>query len=177
MTASLRCNILAQLGWTWHDHVDASPTTDANRLQFQQNLTDDATQRAEAVWHAENQVLADGASTTLDLSALERALFGDTLVTSLLGVRAILIVNRGETGGALLVGGATSDEWREPFGAAGDRVKVMPGGALLLGHPRDGWQVAAGATDLKLEASGGVVTYDVAIVGTTSADSSSSSGT
>ena len=175
MTASLRSNIWAQLGWTWRDHVDAAPITDSNRLQFRRDLGDgNGAGQAEAAWHAENQALAGGNSTTLDLGALQQELFGDTLTISLLGVRAILIVNAAQSQGHLLLGGAASDPWYAPFGAAGDRVKVMPGAALLLAHPEEGWDVEAGATDLKIEAAGGDATYDVAVLGTTTEAASSS---
>ena len=175
MTANLRSNIWAQVGWTWRDHVDAAPITDSNRLQFRKDLGDgSAAGQAEAVWHAENQTLTGGNSTTLDLTALEQDLFGDTLTISLLGVRGILIVNSAASEGCLLVGGAGADPWYAPFGAADDRVKVMPGGALLLAHPEDGWDVEAGQTDLKIEADGGDATYDIAVLGTTTEAASSS---
>jgi len=175
MTATLRSSVWAQLGWTWRDHVQSAPVTDSNRLQFRKDLGDGhGSDQAEAVWHAEGQALADGVSTTLDLAALEHELFGDTLTICLTGVRAILLVSRPESEGVLLVGGAAADPWYAPLAGAGDRARVMPGGTLLLAHPAEGWEVSPGATELKLEASGGPVSYDVAVLGTTGTDGSSS---
>ena len=175
MSTNLRSDVRAQLGWTWRDHADAAPVTDSNRLQFRKDLGDGiGTDQAEAVWHTEDQTLGDGSSTTLDLAALEQSLFGNTLTIALAGVRAILIVNRDASQGSLLIGGAAADTWHAPFGAAEHRVRVMPGGALLLAHPGRGWAVGPGETDLKIEASGGAATYDIAILGTTTTSSSSS---
>jgi hypothetical protein len=174
MTASLRSRIGVQLGWTWRDHVEAAPITDSNRLQFDQDLGDgDGTDQAQAIWHVEDQMLASGDSTMLDLAALPQPLFGGTLTLSLVGVRAILIVNKGTGDGFLLVGGAAADPWYAPLGAADDRVKVMPGGALLLAAPRDGWAVEPNQARLLIAASGGNVTYDIAILGSMAGNSSS----
>jgi len=67
------------------------------------------------------------------------------------------------------------DEWYAPFGASGDTVKVMPDSPLLLANSRDGWDVQAGNTALKIAAAEADVTYDVAILGTLAGGSSSSS--
>ena len=177
MTANLRSKIRAELGWTWRDHVDAAPIIDSNRLLFSQDLADGvAANQADGVWHVEDQTLADGASTSFDLDALEKSLYGDTITISLLKVKAILIVNKNTTPeGYLLVGGAEVDEWHAPFGAAGDTIKVMPGGPLLLANAGDGWDVTVDAAVLKIAAAGGEVTFDVAVLGTTSDTGSSSS--
>ncbi len=181
MTTNLRSKIEAQLGWTWRDHVDTSPVVDSNRLKFEQEMIDGCeTNQADAVWHAKNQTLSAGASTTLELDALEKELFGDTIFITMLKLKSLLITNNntGDTG-YLVVGGAASDAWHAPFGGADDTLEVMPGGALLLANPRDGWDVAVDARDLKITAVGGSVTYDIAILGTATEDAaaSSSSGT
>jgi len=177
MTTSLRSTIIGQLGWTWRDHVSTAPITDNNRLQSIQSLANGTgANQADAVWHAEDQSLAGGASTTLELDALEKELFGQTIFVSLLTVRALLLVNTNSSGdGYLLVGGAAGDPWYAPFGSAGDTVKVMPGGLLLLANPGAGWDVQVGASDLKIAAVDEAVGYDVAILGTTTPGGSSSS--
>lgn len=182
MTTNLQSKIEAQLGWTWRDHVDTSPVVDSNRIRFKRDMIDGSeTNQADAVWHAKNQTLSAGASTTLELDALEKELFGDTIFIALLKLKSLLIKNNntGDTG-YLLVGGAASDAWHAPFGNVDDTLKVMPGGALLLANPRDGWDVTVDARDLKITAVGGSVTYDIAMLGTATEDedeSSSSSGT
>jgi hypothetical protein len=174
MTTNLRSTIHAELGWTWRDLAGSALITNSSRLRLVQDLDDGHDEnQAEAVWDAADQTLAAGGSTTFELDALEREMFGDSVYVSLLAVKAILIVNRGAgDAGYLVVGGAAADEWHAPFGAAGDTVKVPPGGALLLSSPRDGWDVQAGANQLKIAAVGDAVLFDIAILGTTSADSS-----
>ncbi|HUT94872.1 MAG TPA: hypothetical protein VMY37_35770 [Thermoguttaceae bacterium] len=177
MTTTLRSSIDAKLAWTWDDRAGTSLITDSNRLAFDKSLADgvDADQ-ADAVWHAEDQTLLAGQSTTLDLDALEQSCFGDTIFIPLAKVKAILIVNKNPGGsGYLRVGGAPVDEWHAPFGASGHTVKVMPDAPLLVCNPRDGWDVAIGGTALGLAAVGDDVTYDVAILGTLAGGSGSSS--
>ncbi len=178
MTTTLQAKIRAELGWTWRDHVDASPIVDSNRLVFEQGMANGSgTNQADAVWHAGDQTLSAGASPTFELDALEKELFGDAIFITLLKVKALLITNKNTSGnGHLLVGAAVSDAWHAPFGSADDTVKVMPGGALLLANPQEGWDVTADARDLKITAGGENVTFDVAILGTaTGPDGSSSS--
>jgi hypothetical protein len=148
-------------------------------MEARTELADGAAQRqADAVWHAEAQVLADGQSANIELDGLEQTLFGGTIVVRLGGVKALLVVNRNSAGpGQLRIGGAAVDGWLGPLGASGDTLNVMPDSPVLLANCRDGWDVDAGHAVLKLTAVGGDVTYDIAILGTLAAggDSSSSS--
>lgn len=176
MTTTLRSTISVQTGWTWRDQTGTSTITDSNRFLFDKDLADGAdADQADAVWHAEDQVLAAGESTTLELDTLEQTWFGNAITISLAKVKAIQIINKSTAGGYLLVGGAALDEWYEPFGASGDTVKVMPDSPLILSNTRDGWDVQLGNTALKIAASGGAVTFDLAILGTLEAGSGSSS--
>jgi hypothetical protein len=177
MTTTLRSSITAQLGWTWRDQIGAFSILDSNRLHFNKTLADGAgADQADAVWHANGQTLSAGQWTTLELDALEQSCFGNTILIPLASVKAILIVNKNTAqSGYLLVGGAAVDEWHAPFGASGDRVKVMPDGPLLLVNSREGWDVEPGSTALKIAAAGGDVTYEIAILGTLEEQGSSSS--
>lgn len=177
MTTTLRSSITAGLGWTWRDRAGTSLITDSNRLDFHKSLADGAdADEADAVWHLEDQTLAAGQSTTLELDSLEQTRFGGTIIVPMSKVKAILIVNKNTSqGGYLLVGGAAADEWYAPFGASGDTVKVMPDSPLLLANSRGGWDVQVGNTALKIAAAEADVTYDVAVLGTLAGGSSSSS--
>jgi len=176
MSTHLRSTIQAELGWSWQDRDGASLITNNSRLRLLQDFDDGSgVNEAEAVWDASEQTLPAGTALTFELDGLERILFGDAIYLSLLKVKAILIVNRNTSGsGYLLVGGAASDAWSAPFGAAGDKVKVMPGAPLFLACPQNGWDVEAGANQLKIAAVGATVVFDIAILGTRTADSSSS---
>ena len=177
MTTTLRSKIDVQLGWSWRDRIGAFTVTDNNRLLFNQELADGVeTGEADVVWHAADQALSAGQSTTLDLAALGQSLFGDAIVVSLARVKAVLVVNKSaSTDACLVLGGAGDDEWFAPFGMLGDTVKVMPGSPLLLANVQDGWDVEPGHEALKLAAVGGDVTFDIAILGTSATDGESSS--
>jgi hypothetical protein len=169
---TFRAEIIAAIGWDWNEGA-----VDNDRLDYaRQLLLGNGDNQAEAVWHAENQTLLEGASVTLDLTALARTVLGDTNTLTLLTVKALLVVNEGAAGGHLLVGGAASDEWSAPFGADGDQAAVPPDSPLLLANRKAGWPVDLANRKLKLAAVGGNVSYSIAIVGTTSAAASGSSG-
>ena len=177
MTTDLRSSVSVELGWTWRDRVGASLITDSNRLPFARLLSDghDANQ-ADVVWHAHDQSLEAGESTTFYLGALAQGLFGETITLQLARVKAILIVNRSAAGdGYLVVGGAGINEWCAPFGMLGDTLKVMPDSPLLLASVRDGWEVGVDSEALRIAAAGGPVLFDVAILGTSQSGSGDSS--
>jgi len=152
----------AWLGWDWRDGA-----TDSGRLEFGQDIADgDGTNQAEVAWHETDATLSSGTSQTLDLTALSRTILGASHSVTLTSVRAILIVSSATSAGTLLVGGAASDTWDAPFGAADDTVRVAPGSPLILASLASGWPVDASNKNLKLTASGGAVTYSIALIGT-----------
>ncbi len=179
MTTTLRSKIQAELAWTWTDHVDTLPIVDSNRLRTTVDLADgNSSGQADAVWHASAQSLSAGQSVVYELDQLVQDLFGSFIEIPMNAVKAILVTNTTSSGsGYLLVGGAASNAWEEPFGASGDRVMVPAGSPLLLANTQDGWSIPAGQTDLKIEAVTDPVTYDIVILGTlaTAQPSSSSS--
>ncbi len=159
---TFQAEIKATLGWRWDDGA-----RDINQLGYEESLAEgNGDNQAEAVWHLESQVLLDGNSTTLDLTALTRTILGDTLSVTFLTVKALMIVNQSTGAGELLIGGAASDEWSEPFGADGDQATVPPDSTLLLTNRKQGWDVDSTNKNLELTASGGDVTFSIAMVGT-----------
>lgn len=170
---TFQAEILASLGWTWNDGA-----VDNRRLDCVARLPGgNGDNQAQAVWHAENQLLLSGAAVTLDLAALTRTILGDLNTVAMVAVKALLVVNHNQDGGSLVLGGAETDEWSAPFGAAGDQVLVPRASPMLLAHCQTGWDVDAAHRNLRLAASGGDVSYSIAIVGTTTrAGSGSGSG-
>lgn len=160
---SFQGQIKASFGWEWDEGA-----TDSSDLKFNETLADGVgVNQAEAVWHKEDVELLNAASTTYDLTSLIRTVIGDTThVTALVSVNGILIINKSTAGGEVLVGGAASDEWSEPFGADGDKVRVPLDSPLVLVSRRCGWEVDDSNKNLKLLAQGGDVTYSIAIIGT-----------
>jgi hypothetical protein len=177
MATTLSSTIHAQLGWTWRDRAGSFLIADSNQFLFKRDLPDGfAANQADAVWRAVDCSLGAGQSMLLCLGALEQPIFGDTITIPMTRIKAILIVNKNAAGdGYLVVGAAGIDEWAAPFGMIGDTLKVMPSSPLLLANVRDGWEVEFGSEMLKIEAAGGAVLFDVAILGTTHAGASGSS--
>jgi hypothetical protein len=160
---SFKAELKASLGWNWDDGA-----ADNRRLDYVAQLLDgNGSGQAEAAWIAEDQSLVDAASITLDLDALTRTILGDQLSVSLLTIKALLITNPDTSAGNLVVGNAATNEWSAPLGSAGDTLIVPPDGLLLLTNRGSGWTVDATHKNLKLAASGGNLTYSIAVVGTT----------
>jgi len=157
--------IRAALGWIWSDGA-----VDNQRLDYAASWAGgNGPDQAEAVWHCENQALANGVAATLDLAALARTVLGDLNHVGFVAVKALLAINHSPGGGSLLVGGAETEAWSGPFGAAGDRVHVPPGSPLLVANRGAGWAVDAANRNLRLAAVGGDVVYSIAILGTVNA--------
>jgi hypothetical protein len=167
----IKAEIRASLGWTWTAGAVLN-----DRLAYAAQLLDgNGDNQAEAAWLADDQSLTSGTSTTLDLTALTRSLLGDTHTTTLLGVRGLLILNHHDSAGNLVVGGASSNAWSAPFADGSDKLSLPPDGIALLTNRKSGWTVDASNCNLKLLASGGNVDYSIALIGTITAPSSSSS--
>ncbi len=168
MTTTLRSKIHVELAWTWRDHVDQLPIVDANYLRFLDDLADgNAAGQADAVWHATDQTLVADLSTTYRLDDLPQQLFGATVSIAMDKIKALLVVNKTTAAtGYLLLGGAATNAWEEPFGGSGHTLRVMPESPILLTSARDGWDVTAASNALKITAIGGGATFDVAVLGT-----------
>jgi len=160
---SFKAELRTSLGWNWDDGA-----VDNQRLDcVAQLLEGNGSGQAEAAWISEDQTILDTASVTLDLDALTRTVLGDQLAVSFETVKAVLIKNDDASTGNLVVGNAGTNEWSAPFGAAGDTLVVPPDGLLLISNRDAGWTVDATHKSFKLTASGGTLTYSIAIVGTT----------
>ncbi len=171
MADTFNAEVLARLGWNW---VSAG-VTDSDKVDHNTRFTTGFNwNEAEAAWKLGSVTLADAASIIYDLSNLTQQRFGDTQVIALIDVRAILITNETVGEGTLIVGDAGANEWSEMFGADGDTIKVEPNSPFLIANKLDGWDVDATNKNLKLTASGGEVTYSIAIIGATSAGASGS---
>jgi len=171
---SHRALLQGKIGWDWNSGV-----RDRGELDFSEYFEDgNDSEEADASWHTESQTIASGESTTLDLTNLSRTVMGDVLVTEFLSIKAIFIVVESTVWSAeLVVGGAASDEWSYPFSADGDKANIPPDSPWLISNRQWGWAVDSAHKNLKLEASGGAVTYSMVIVGTITSSGTGSSGT
>lgn len=105
-------------------------------------------------------------ATTRDLrGSLTGETGGSTAVFPI--VVGLFLVNLSTTAGETVhVGGGGSNPWITWLGAAGDLVKVGPGGFLALWSPVDGYATTAGTADiLTLDRATGSPQVDLLIVG------------
>lgn len=114
---------------------------------------------------------------TLAASATENLDLAGVLVSHLTGavinftsIRLIIVYAALGNANDVEVGGVGLNAFFTPFGANTDKLKVKPGGLLvLMARDAAGYAVTAGTGDLLKVANGGAgtsVTYDVILVGT-----------
>lgn len=185
-TREFNSEITAGLGWDW-----IQGAVDNSQLRYTKQIiaiADDL--QVEGVWHDESRVLTAGSQDLFDLGRLVRSVLRSPIVTPFILIKAIEIVNlsSGGSAGTLIIGNAPFDGWWEPFGAVNQTVEVPPNSPLMLVNRDDGWPVqgvpdssssSGGGADaqriLRIAAIGGSVTYSIAIIGTLSQPSDSSS--
>lgn len=128
--------------------------------------------KADRLYFEIDQAITSGNSVSLDLYDLENFdstddVLGNTITFA--EIVAILIENEAGSAGDLIVGGdGTTAAWNSAFGGDDDAaITLGPGGILFLFNPDDpAWPVADTSNHLlKLAASGGNTTHNIAIVG------------
>jgi hypothetical protein len=126
-----------------------------------------AIDQADQVYLSDGRTLATTVSEELDLSGSLVNEQGETVAFT--KVKFLLIQNDSTDASCILsVGGAASNGWISAFGDATDKIKVGPGGKLLLWNPSlAGYAVTAGTADkLKIENPGtATATYSIIIGG------------
>lgn len=110
--------------------------------------------------------LAASASENLDLAGGLTDAFGATLTFA--KIVAIVVKASEANTGDIIVGGAASNGFVGPFGAAAHTVAVKPGGALALVAPQGGWTVTAGTGDILKVANAvaAAAEYEIVLLGT-----------
>jgi len=156
-------NLDLRIDADYEDQRDNATVEDDLNLSLHIELTDgQGSGKANAVFHDRRTLSAT--SETLDLYGGLTDSFGNTLNFD--NIKGVVINNREvSTGYTLTVGGATDafDDW---LGAAGDQVKVGPGGWLGITNDTDGYGVTDGSTDeLNVDAGANTITYDVIVIG------------
>ena len=130
-------------------------------------ITDGSTaNKATQVW-GDTRTLGNGANEELDLNGSLTNGVGATV--SFTRVIAIGISAAAANTSTITVGGASSNAWEPWAGASGDKIKIRPGGCLMLTAPdATGLAVTAGTADLlKIlnDAAGATAAYSLIIMG------------
>ena len=118
--------------------------------------------KVEAVVYDTGSIAASG-SADIDLAGALKDPAGDLVV--LTKVKGFLVKNTSTVGDGITVGG-TFASW---LGAAGDAVKIMPGGSIVVSNPTEsGYTVTAGSADVMTLTNLDAVnaqTYEVEVLG------------
>lgn len=166
---TLNTKILVQLGASLSSALDlasvSSPLDKSRQLNWSSGT---AANKADTLWHDERTLSASG-TEDLDLAGSLSGILGGTV--TFVKVKAVLVLADAGNANDVVVGGAASNGFVGPFGAADNTVAVKPGGVLLMAAPGAAGlgTVTAGTGDLLHVAnssSGTSVTYQIVIVGT-----------
>lgn len=119
--------------------------------------------QASQHWHDQRST---SGNDDLDISGVLTNVFGTSIVFT--KIKALIVKAAVANGNDVIVGGGASNQFATPFGSATDKVKVKPGGLLVLVAPDvNGYAVTAGTGDiLRVASGGGSVTYDIVLIGT-----------
>lgn len=163
----LAANISTLIDATLDGTVDIGSVS--HKLQFNPSFvwTDGTAANQANKLFADTRTISASSNDDLDLSGVLTDAFGATL--SLTKVKALLIRASTSNTNDVLVGGATSNPWFSSFVSSDDKIKVKPGGVLLLVAPNtDAYSVTAATGDILRIANGGAgtsVTYDIVLLG------------
>ncbi len=116
-------------------------------------------------FYTKNRVIAASASESLDLAGTLTDAFG--AVITFAKVNLLYVAAAKTNVNDVVIGGAATNGFITPFGAATDKIKVRPGGVLLLACDA-GYAVTAGTGDLLQIANSGAgsaVNYTIGLAG------------
>ena len=117
--------------------------------------------------YAGTRTLGISASEDLDFAGGLTDVFGATL--TFVKVRYMYVKPASANTNQVVMGGAASNQFVGPFGAATHTLSLAPGYPQEFFAPSTGWAVTAGTADLLKFLNGGAgtsVTYDLIIAGT-----------
>lgn len=115
---------------------------------------------------SDTRTIAASSNDDLDLNGSLPGSLSGTVGFTL--VRAIIIRAAAGNTNNVVVGGAASNQFVGPFGAAAHTLAIRPGDELFITNRGPGWTVTPGTGDLLRIANGGAgtpVTYDIIIIG------------
>lgn len=167
MATNLAATIKAAINATYGNVLEFGEAVQRTQYNVAQAFTDGTgADQATKLW-TDQRTIAASSNDDLDLAGGISDAFGAAL--TLTKVKALLIKAAATNVNDVVVGGAASNQFLTPFGAGTDKVKVKPGGTLVLIAPdATGYGVTAGTGDLLRVANSGAgstVTYDIVIVG------------
>lgn len=168
MAATLTTNMTARLTWNFKEALDLSNVIDSSYVEYNVDMaTGTGASTADKVWH-DSRTLTTGTADNLDVNALTNSIYGNTVTSIFVKLRALIIVNTATTSGYDLTVGNGTNPWIGPFGSGAHTIAVPANGVLLLTNPVAGWTITNATGDvLKINnGSAGSITYKIALIGT-----------
>lgn len=168
MATTLTTNLSARITWNFKESLDLSNVIDSSYLDYSLDMaTGTGASLADKVWH-DSRSLTTGTADNLDVNALTNSIYGNTVTSIFVKIRAILIVNLATTSGYDLTIGNGTNPWIGPFGAAAHTVTCHANGIWYMTNPVAGWTITNGTGDiLKINnGSAGTIAYKIALIGT-----------
>jgi hypothetical protein len=136
--------------------------------KYQQDFADGTgDDQAKSRWTDQRTIAASG-TDDLDLAGSLLDDYGNVITFT--NVKVIMVRAADANTNDVVVGGAAANQFFTFLNAATDKIKIKPGGILVLVAPNTGYAVTAATGDILRIANGGAgtsVTYDIEIVGTT----------
>lgn len=167
MPTALIASVKASISAQYQNLLDHGSADFKPQINFALDFADGLGAGQAQKLFADVRTLAASATEDLDLSGVLTDAFGALLAFT--EIKAILIKAAAGNTNNVIVGGAATNQFLTPFGAATHTVSVRPGGVLLLAAgDATGYVVTAATGDLLKvanSAGGSSVTYEIVLIG------------
>lgn len=169
-TNSLGTALSVKLSWTQLATLtDLTVISDPGKIEYGKSTTNGtAVDLADVVWH-DLRTLASSGNDDLDLTALNRSIFGTSVTSNFARVKEIVIVNlNAVTGDFLRLDSSVTNGNTGPFGGSiTSKIEVGADSPLVLASKKDGWAVDGTHKVLRINnPSAHSIQYYIGIIGT-----------
>ena len=170
MTRTLTGNLDITTGWFYKNADNFATVAEKERFKILAQDWTDGTgpNQINVMYRARRCITLSTLTDDIDLAGVLVDIFGNTITFT--HIKEILILNTATISGEdLLIGGAASNAWSQPFnGSATAKDDLWAGGIWVRSAPLSGIPITAGSADtLRVTHNGSVgdIDYDIVIKG------------
>ena len=153
----------AQITQTTQGATDLGPSSVPVNYSSTWNIASGVAANLADLSYSGQRTVPGGGNEDLDLAGGTLTTLGVTL--AFVKIKAVIVEALASNSGPITVGGATTNAFVGPFGAATHTVILPAGGVFEARNPNTGWTVTAGTGDL-LRIAGANQVYKIVLVGT-----------
>lgn len=168
MATKTTANFATILSWSQIDTNTFSRVCDLGEVSTDlafMNYTGSIPSSIDSVWY-ETGVLPSGGSVKIDLQALSRVVFGETVTISLNRVMGLIVKNVNQTDGDVFSISTTgSNPFSDIFAGEEYTVPIYPAASLGFTKPTSGWAVTGANNEIFLDDGGQGCSYEIGIIG------------